>query len=174
MLYAFVHLGLRPLALAIIVGDALHKIADGIALGAAFSVSPSSGLSTTIATVCHEVPHEIGDFAVLLAAGLSVRNALLLNLASSFTALIGFYAVASATGSAEVQRWLLAITAGMFLHIALNDMVIVERNRVFVYFAANNLSLVPHHVDHFYNLVKNYHIVSPLTSETIYIVKYRL
>uniref|UniRef100_UPI00358F525E zinc transporter ZIP4-like n=1 Tax=Myxine glutinosa TaxID=7769 RepID=UPI00358F525E len=118
-----VFLGLRPLALAIIVGDALHKIADGIALGAAFSVSPSSGLSTTIATVCHEVPHEIGDFAVLLAVGVSVRNALLLNLASSFTALIGFYAVASATGSEEVQCWLLAITAGMFLHIALNDMM---------------------------------------------------
>ena len=43
----------------------------------------------------------------------------------------------------------------------------------FRHFAANNLSLVPHHVDHFYNLAKNYHIVSSLTSETIYIVKYR-
>ena len=43
----------------------------------------------------------------------------------------------------------------------------------FWHFAANNLSLAPHHVDHFYNLVKHYHIVSSLTSETIYIVKYR-
>ena len=43
----------------------------------------------------------------------------------------------------------------------------------FRHFAANTLSPVPHHVDHFYNLVKNYHIVSSLTSETIYIVKYR-
>ena len=53
---------LKPLALVIIIGDALHNFADGLALGAAISQSLSLGLSTMIAIVLHELPHELGEY----------------------------------------------------------------------------------------------------------------
>ena len=55
------NLGLSPLALMIVLGDAVHNFADGLAVGAAFSSSISTGLSTSIAVLCHELPHELGE-----------------------------------------------------------------------------------------------------------------
>ena len=64
----------------VIFGDGIHKMADGMAIGAAFGESYISGLSTSIAVLCHELPHEIGDFAMLLKAGMSVKQAIVYNL----------------------------------------------------------------------------------------------
>ena len=63
-----------------IFGDGIHNLADGLAIGAAFSESYTSGLSTSIAVLCHELPHEVGDFAMLLKAGMSVKQAVCYNI----------------------------------------------------------------------------------------------
>ena len=51
---------IAPMAWTVIIGDTLHNIADGIAIGVAFSDSIVGGVSTSIAVLCHEVPHELG------------------------------------------------------------------------------------------------------------------
>lgn len=66
-------------------------IFSGIAIGAAFSVSLAGGFSTTVAVFCHELPHELGDFAMLLKAGMSTKQALFYNLLSSVLSLFGNY-----------------------------------------------------------------------------------
>lgn len=106
--------GLMPIALMIIIGDAIHNFADGLAVGVSFAKSNTLGLSTSLAVVFHELPHEIGDFAVLIDTGLAVWKALLLNLLSALTAFGGLY-VGIALGTDDTLRpWLFAVTAGMF------------------------------------------------------------
>lgn len=105
-------------------GDALHNFADGIILGVTFSVSPQLGLIASIAIFAHEVPQEIGDFAVLLASGMPRRRALLLNYLSALTVVPG--AIAAWLWSSSFRSaigWLLPIAAGGFLYIALADLV---------------------------------------------------
>ena len=64
----------------ILMGDGLHTFADGLAVGAAFSESMSSGFATAVAVLCHELPHKIGDFAMLIQTGLQVKKAVWCNL----------------------------------------------------------------------------------------------
>lgn len=74
----------------VIMGDGLHNFTDGMAIGAAFSASGAAGgFSTTVAVLCHELPHELGDFAMLLKAGMSIKQALFYNLLSSVLCVFG-------------------------------------------------------------------------------------
>jgi zinc and cadmium transporter len=105
-------------------GDALHNFTDGIILGVTFSVSPQLGLIATIAVFAHEVPQEIGDFAVLLGSGMSRRRALLLNYLSAVTVVPGAMAAwIWSSAFRSVVGWLLPIAAGGFIYIALADLV---------------------------------------------------
>ncbi|XP_046305082.1 zinc transporter ZIP4 isoform X2 [Marmota monax] len=114
---------LRLLPYLITLGDAVHNFADGLAVGAAFASSWKTGLATSLAVFCHEVPHELGDFAALLHAGLSVRRALLLNLASALTAFAGLYVALAVGVGEESEAWILAVATGLFLYVALCDML---------------------------------------------------
>ncbi|OWF43428.1 Zinc transporter ZIP4 [Mizuhopecten yessoensis] len=103
----------------VLIGEMVHNFADGMAIGASFAESLTEGLSTSLAVFCHELPHELGDFAVLLSTGMSVKKALLLNFASSLTAFIGLYIGVAIGSNDEARLWILSFGAGMFVYIAL-------------------------------------------------------
>lgn len=114
----------HPVVVMNLVGDAVHNLIDGMAIGAAFLIDPAVGLATTLAIALHEIPQEIGDFAVLVQGGLSVRRALLLNLLSACAAIVGTIVALALGGSVEwFSAALLPVTAGSFLYIAAADLI---------------------------------------------------
>lgn len=80
---------LTPVAFMVVLGDGLHNITDGLAIGAAFASDPVTGMATSLAVLCHELPHELGDFALLLQTGVSIQRALFFNLVSSILSFMG-------------------------------------------------------------------------------------
>jgi len=118
--------GGRPeLAAMNLIGDAVHNFIDGALIAASYLVSPALGFSTTLAVVFHEIPQELGDFGVLIHSGLSVRQALALNLASASVAILGNVAtlwIGAETGPL-VSDLLVPVTAGGFIYIAAADLI---------------------------------------------------
>ncbi|XP_053415495.1 zinc transporter ZIP4 isoform X2 [Nycticebus coucang] len=137
---------LRLLPYLITLGDAVHNFADGLAVGAAFASSWKTGLATSLAVFCHEVPHELGDFAALVHAGLTARRALLLNLVSALTAFAGLYVALAVGVGEESEAWILAIATGLFLYVALCDMLpamlSVRDRRPWLLFLLHNVGLL--------------------------------
>ncbi|KAI5628547.1 zinc transporter ZIP10 isoform X3, partial [Silurus asotus] len=116
--------GIASIAWMVIMGDGMHNFSDGLAIGAAFSANVTGGISTSVAVFCHELPHELGDFAVLLKAGMTVKQAIVYNLLSALMAYFGMV-IGMAVGqyTHNVTSWIFAVTAGMFLYVALVDMM---------------------------------------------------
>ncbi|KAM3935736.1 zinc transporter ZIP5 [Leptodactylus fuscus] len=116
--------GIAEFVWMVLLGDGIHNFTDGLAIGAAFSASFSGGLSTTVAVFCHELPHELGDFAVLLQTGVRMRRVLFFSLSSAFLSYLGMVVGALASQSSNhVTPWIFASTAGIFLYVALVDML---------------------------------------------------
>ena len=112
----------EPLTYLILLGDGLHNFMGGLAVASAFLVDIRLGISTWLAAAAHEVPQELGDFAVLVHGGWSTGRALLFNLLSGLTFLVGSLAAYGASRSLDVD-FLLPLAAGNFLYIAASDLV---------------------------------------------------
>ena len=114
----------RASAVLVLVGDSLHNALDGVVIAAAFLTSEPLGLVTTLAVAAHEIPHRVGDFAILVQAGLSRRRALELNLATGLASVIGAVAAWWGLGRALwVLPYALAFAAAGFLYIAVAGLI---------------------------------------------------
>ncbi|KAM9340354.1 zinc transporter Slc39a7 [Symphorus nematophorus] len=102
-----------------LAADFTHNFTDGLAIGASFLVGPAVGAVTTLTILLHEVPHEIGDFAILVQSGCTKRKAMCLQLLTALGALAGTACSLLAEGvGAAATAWILPFTAGGFVYIA--------------------------------------------------------
>ncbi len=119
-----VHGHIKPFGVLNLVGDALHNLLDGVIIAAAYLIDTTAGIATTIAVVAHEVPQELGDFAILVRSGMSHTKALLLNLASAGFAVLGAVVVLAVGLEPEtLQSFALPLIAGAFIYIAAADLI---------------------------------------------------
>lgn len=131
-------LGAKPVGLLVLTSDFIHNFVDGIALGVSFATSPSVGFSTAVAVFLHEIPHELGDFAILLAAGYSPLTIVICNMLTTLSSFLGVGVAILlmamnkddiGTGpnygsfSTTIKPAILSLTAGNFLYIALADLI---------------------------------------------------
>jgi zinc and cadmium transporter len=109
---------------SVMIGDTFHNFVDGAVIAAAVLTSVPLGVSTAVAVAAHEIPQEIGDFAILLHAGYSRRKALLLNVLSALASAAG--AIAAFMAFDIVPRTLpyfLVLAASSFLYVAMADLI---------------------------------------------------
>lgn len=107
-----------------LAGDSIHNFVDGLIIAASFLVDPALGFVTTAVVVLHEVPQELGEFAVLIYGGFTRRRAIWLNLLTAVTAVAGGLAGYFFSRSVQdLQFALIAFAAGGFVYIALADLV---------------------------------------------------
>lgn len=108
----------------IIFGDTIHNFIDGMAIGAAFLVSPEAGIIASLAVAAHEIPQEIGDFSLLLSKGLPKKRILLVNLISASFAIISALTIfVIGSGFKFNTAPVLGLVAGMFIYIAVSDII---------------------------------------------------
>jgi len=108
----------------ILVGDGIHNLVDGIAIAATFMIDIHLGVVTTIALAAHEIPQEIGDFAILLNSGMRRGRALFFNILASLTTVVGaLIAYYSFSAAAVALPYVLAIAASSFIYIAIADLI---------------------------------------------------
>jgi len=114
----------HPLGIMNLVGDACHNFFDGLVIAGSFLVSVPLGLTTLLAVIAHEIPHEIGNYSVLIYAGYSRLKALFFNFLTALTAVLGA-ALAVLLGSRPdgFSVWLIPFTAGGFIYIATADLI---------------------------------------------------
>jgi len=108
----------------VLVGDAVHNFIDGAMIGTAVLTSIPLAVSTAVAVAAHEIPQEVGDFAILLHAGYSRTRALALNVISGASAVAGaVLAVLLVDLIPAARPVLLCVAAASFLYIAMADLI---------------------------------------------------
>jgi zinc and cadmium transporter len=109
---------------SVILGDSIHNFCDGIIIAAAFLTDTRLGIVTSLAIIAHEIPQEVGDYIVLLNAGLSRRKALFYNAVSGMAAVVG-----GVLGYFVVAPWeslfpyLLVVASSSFIYVAVADLI---------------------------------------------------
>lgn len=117
-------ISIHPMGQLVLFSDGVHNFIDGIIIGASFMLSVPIGIATTIAVILHEIPQEIGDFAVLLHSGYTKTRALWLNFLSAVLALLGLAIVLILNQTEQtLTLWLPPLAAGGFIYIAVADLI---------------------------------------------------
>ncbi len=114
----------QSVALLIMIGDGIHNFVDGMLIAAAFLTDIKLGIATSLAAATHEIPQEIGDFAILLAAGYSPKKALAYNILASLTTILGgILGYFSLDGLHDSVPYFLALAASSFIYVAIADLI---------------------------------------------------
>ena len=109
---------------SVLMGDSIHNFCDGVIVAAAFLADPKLGVVTALAIIAHEIPQEVGDYIVLLNAGLSRRRALAYNALSGLAAVAGGVLGYFVVGPWEALfPYLLVIAASSFVYVAVADLL---------------------------------------------------
>lgn len=118
------HHGQKTAGTLIIVGDSIHNFVDGVLIAAAFLTDVKLGIVTSLAVAAHEIPQEVGDFAILLQSGYSKSKALFYNVLASFTTVIGgVLAYYSLEDLHDILPFFLALASSSFIYIAVADLI---------------------------------------------------
>jgi len=118
------HAAAKSAGSLIILGDSMHNFVDGVLIAAAFLTDVKLGIVTSLAVAAHEIPQEVGDFAILLQSGYSRSKALFYNiLASLGTVLGGVLAYFSLEDLHNSLPYFLALAASSFIYIAVADLI---------------------------------------------------
>lgn len=111
-----------PLGYLILIGDGLHNFIGGLAVAGTFLIDIRLGITTLLVAAAHEVPQELGDFAVLIHAGWSRKSALLFNMLSGLTFLCGGLIAYGASQTLDIA-FLVPFAAGNFIYIGASDLI---------------------------------------------------
>jgi zinc and cadmium transporter len=118
------HHGHKSAGTLIIIGDGIHNFVDGILIAAAFLTDVKLGIVTSLAVAAHEIPQEVGDFAILLQSGYSKSKALFYNVLASLTTIIGgVLAYYSLEDLHDTLPFFLALASSSFIYIAVADLI---------------------------------------------------
>ena len=110
--------------LPVVIGDGFHNFVDGAVIAAATMTSVPLGITTAMAVTAHEIPQEVGDFAILLHAGYSRGQALMLNVVSALASVVGAVAAFLAFDRLPLLLpYFLALSAASFLYVAMADLI---------------------------------------------------
>jgi zinc and cadmium transporter len=115
---------IHPVGYMNMLADGVHNFIDGVIIGASYVVSLPVGIATTLAVIFHEIPHELGNFFVLLYAGFTKTRALFFNFLSALFAILG--TIIALLVGARVENFtamMLPLAAGGFIYIAGSDLM---------------------------------------------------
>ena len=115
---------IHPFGYLSLLASGLHNFIDGLLIGVSYLAGFEVGLATTLAVILHEIPHEIGDFSILVHSGFKPSRALLYNFLSALFAIGGaVMALTLTTDPQTLTSVILPVTAGGFIYIAGSDLI---------------------------------------------------
>lgn len=113
----------HPVSYLVLIGDGIHNFVDGAIIAGSFLIDIRLGLITTLLILMHEIPQELGDFAILVYSGIEKQKALLYNFLSQITSVMGGLIAYFTISALDISVYLLSFAAGGFLYISASDLV---------------------------------------------------